>query len=88
MFLIVYLLVYNISKLRSFRSKMLDGNQSIYKQIVDHFEDLQQFHQKLTRTSESGVHQDFKTFKSKQKGIFILFTHLGSRPHSNDRSTI
>lgn len=54
-------------KLSLFHSETLVGDQSAYKQIVDHFEDLQRFHQKLARASESGVHEDTKTFESKQR---------------------
>jgi len=54
-------------KLSSFHSETLDGDQSVYKQILDHFKDLQRFHQKLARISESGVHEDTNTFESKQR---------------------
>ncbi|XP_050054897.1 uncharacterized protein LOC114132904 isoform X3 [Aphis gossypii] len=44
-----------------------NGDQSVYKRIVDQLEDLQRFHQELIRTAESGVSEDPKTFESKQK---------------------
>jgi len=55
----------------------LDGDQSVYKRIVDQLEDLQRFHQELIRTAESGVSEDPKTFESKQKGILTMSTRKG-----------
>lgn len=61
-----------------FHSETLDDEQSVYKRIVDRLEDLQQSHQELvTRTAESGVHEDPKTFESKQKGILTMSTQKG-----------
>lgn len=60
-----------------FCSKTSDGNQSVYKRIVDQLEDIQWFHQELVRTAESGVHEDPKTFESKQKGILTTSTQKG-----------
>ncbi|KAF0771713.1 neuroglobin-like [Aphis craccivora] len=55
----------------------LDGDQSVYKRIVDQLQDLQRFHQELIRTAESGVSEDPKTFESKQKGILTMSTGKG-----------
>ncbi|CAI6360452.1 unnamed protein product [Macrosiphum euphorbiae] len=54
-----------------------NGDQSVYKRIVDQLEDLQRFHQELIRTAESGVSEDPKTFESKQKGILTMSTRKG-----------
>lgn len=60
------LLYFKLSNLET-----LDDDQSVYKRIVDRLEDLQQFHQLLViRIVENGIHDDLKTFESKQKGIF------------------
>jgi len=55
----------------------LDGDQSVYKRIIDQLEDLQRFHQELIRTAESGAREDPKPFESKQKGILTMSTRKG-----------
>lgn len=60
-------------------SETLDGDQSVYERIVDQLEDLQRFHQELIRIAESGVHEDLKTFESKQKGILTMSTQKGPK---------
>lgn len=55
----------------------LDGDQIVYKRIVDQLDDLQRSHQQLMRTAESGVREDPKPFESKQKGILTMSTRKG-----------
>lgn len=61
----------------AFHPENLDGDQCVYARIVDHLENLQRFHEELTRTAESGYRENSKTFKSKQKGILTMSTQKG-----------
>ncbi|KAL5233334.1 hypothetical protein ACI65C_000744 [Semiaphis heraclei] len=63
--------------LASIYPETLDGDQSVYKRILDQLEDVQRLHQDVIRTAESGISGDPKTFESKQKGILTMSTRKG-----------
>lgn len=59
------------------QSEPINGDQSVYRRIVDQLEELQQLHQKLVRKEESGIYEDPKMSESKQKGVLTSSTQKG-----------
>lgn len=60
-----------------------DGDQSIYRRVVDQLGDLRRFHRALTWSATAaagGDGEDLKTFQCKQKGILTVSTRKRSIP--------